>query len=346
VKELEKISRPRDAKKGSEIAESLAPLTDVLLGEALAAMLYAADLGDPDGPTLLGADVSRRHDFGFREVDSTRRQRVRWARPVPEVEMETPWHLRGSLLGLDVALGRLSMKRVDLEMPLKPALPSNDREGFLYSYALINAHALHDADAAAISASIARGGARVDTVTDEQAAAALAADVHMDGWRTRALRWTVRHDRARARSYFALPELMILGGQHDLSAFDAWGSAGTSLNGCFCLALAPSHQWRLLSGRQQLGVMAIPTPDLTLRIAVLVNDLHVPAVLAKTVAAAAMLNYVDSVRPNHPDDWLTVARGAGELTREQVEDYVAAAAADGPLIPVDDDKTAASEPGR
>jgi hypothetical protein len=226
------------------------------------------------------------------------------------------------------------MKRLDLDaMPPRPLLPSNDREGFIHTYALMNPSALHDDDAAAIASALARGAARVAAARDPAAAAVLAGEVEMDGWRARALAWTAAHDPARTSTFFSLPELMVLAGQDHLSRFDAWGASRAALDGCLCVTLTPSRAWRLVIGRQQLGLLGVATPDLNLRIAALLTDLQVPAVLAKSVASAAMLNYVDNVRPNHPDDWLSLVRGVGDLTREQVEDYVAAAAADGPLIP-------------
>jgi hypothetical protein len=38
------------------------------------------------------------------------------------------------------------------------------------------------------------------------------------------------------------------------------------------------------------------------------------------------------VRPNDPDDWLTLVRGAQEIQRDRVADYVAATTAEGSLV--------------
>ncbi len=43
---------------------------DIVLAEVLSSMAYALALGDPDGATLLGGDVARRHDFGVGSQDS------------------------------------------------------------------------------------------------------------------------------------------------------------------------------------------------------------------------------------------------------------------------------------
>jgi hypothetical protein len=49
-----------------------------------------------------------------------------------------------------------------------------------------------------------------------------------------------------------------------------------------------------------------------------------------------MQDFIDDVRPTDESDWITMTRSARTLTREQVEDYVAAATAAGPLMPDND----------
>ena len=67
----------------------------------------------------------------------------------------------------------------------------------------------------------------------------------------------------------------------------------------------------------------------------MLHDLHLPAALTPYVLTAAVQDFIDEVRPTDPDDWLTLVRSANQVTRERVEDYVAAAAAGGPLVPAD-----------
>ena len=47
-----------------------------------------------------------------------------------------------------------------------------------------------------------------------------------------------------------------------------------------------------------------------------------------------MQDFIDTVKPSDPGDWLTLARAARTATRERIEDYVAVATAAGPLMPV------------
>ena len=75
-----------------------------------------------------------------------------------------------------------------------------------------------------------------------------------------------------------------------------------------------------------------------LRVAVVLHNLHLPGVLGKSVLAAAMQDFVDSVNPTDGNDWLTLSRAAQAIAADRFEDYVAAAAADGPLLPDTSDR--------
>jgi hypothetical protein len=68
---------------------------------------------------------------------------------------------------------------------------------------------------------------------------------------------------------------------------------------------------------------------------VLLKQLQLPAALARVVLSAAMQDFIDQVKPTDEADWITMVRVARTLTREQVEDYMAAATATGPLVPDD-----------
>ena len=85
--------------------------------------------------------------------------------------------------------------------------------------------------------------------------------------------------------------------------------------------------------RRQIGLLAAVVPDLNLHVARMLLRLRLPAPLAKYVLSAAVLDFVEEVRGTDPDDWLSLVRGAAAVPQERIEDHVAAAAADGPLVP-------------
>ena len=95
--------------------------------------------------------------------------------------------------------------------------------------------------------------------------------------------------------------------------------------------VAPSFVHRAVTAAIVLPATLVA--DLPLRVAVMLHNLHLPAVLAKPALAAAMQDFIDSVNPTDGNDWLTLARAAQTVGRERFEDYIAAATADGPLLP-------------
>jgi hypothetical protein len=129
-----------------------------------------------------------------------------------------------------------------------------------------------------------------------------------------------------------MTELLFLGGvpTADLSA---WGMSALASSGCFCTRLASPNQWRSLIGRPQLGLMASTVADLNLHTAVMLRKLRLPAAVAKSVLSAAVQDFIDEARPTDFNDWLTLVRTAQAVPRERIEDYVAVATAEGPLVP-------------
>jgi hypothetical protein len=332
VEDLAKAVRNNDVKRLPRIGEPLLELSDELLSQTILSLAYACDLGDPDGTILLADDVSRRHDYGFAVKDSEIRARTAWMVPHQDVSPGVPWHVTGSLLGLDVALSPLSLRRMNFERVVEaPRLTSNQREAFALSVALLNPFALRDADRDAIADAIDRGRQRIGAlgVGDLDA---IGAELSLDGGRRRALAWALAHDRTRVDSMMTLSELMVLGGGQ-LERFDAWGMSMLTTMGCLCSRLTPPARWSTLFGRPQLGATAAGMADVNLQVAIRLKELQLPAPLARVVLAAAVQDYIDGVRPTEEADWITMTRAARAITREQVEDYLAAATAAGPLVP-------------
>jgi len=295
-------------------------------------------VGDPDGAVLLAGDVSHRHDFGFGVKDGTLRARAAWAVPRQDVAPGVPWHVNGSLLGLDLALAPLALRRLTFDHLMHaPKLTSNERDTFATSVALMNPYALRDADRDAIADAIARGAARLaDAMTNPAAFDAIAETLAIDAGRQRALRWTLAHEADRFPSMFTLSEQLFLGVGRELARVDlnAWGMSALGTAGCLCTRLVPPGRWWVLTGRPQLGVVATAIPDLNLHVARRLKELQVPAALTRVVVSAAMQDFLDEVQPADDSDWLTLARASRVATREEIEDYLASATADGPLVPI------------
>ncbi|MGH9174659.1 MAG: hypothetical protein ACRD1H_09885, partial [Vicinamibacterales bacterium] len=107
---------------------------DGLLGEALVALSYAADWSDARGMSGVAAAVASRHDFGFERTNQLARVRTAWALPRRVFPRGRPWHVEGAILGLDIALAPLALRRItDSLPPGVPALSSNERDTFVTS---------------------------------------------------------------------------------------------------------------------------------------------------------------------------------------------------------------------
>lgn len=333
IDDLSRAVKAGDFRRVPRIADPLLTLTDELLAQALLSFAYAVAAGEPDGALLLADDVSHRHDFGFAAKDADTRARIVWSVPRQEVSPGVPWHVSGSLLGLDVALASSALRRVNNERVLEaPRLTSNERDGFAVSVSLMNPFALRDADRDALAAALDRGASRVAALAGADDVDVVADAVAMEGGRRRALRWTLAHERDRLPSMFSATERLVLGGGRPAD-FHAWGMGVLTTVGCLCSHMMPPGRSALLAGRPQLGLTASGLPDVNLQIAVRLKELNLPAALARVVLSAAMQDFIDEAHPTDDADWLALARRARMFSREQVEDYVAAATANGPLVP-------------
>jgi hypothetical protein len=335
VDELIKAIKNKEVKRAARESGSLNELADELLAHALLSIAYAADVGDPEGTVLLAADVSHRHDFGFGGKDSDQRMRLTWSMPHPEVTPGIPWRVAGSLLGLDVALAPLALRRLNFERVLEaPKLTTNQRDAFAVSVALLNPYDLRDADRDRIADAIERGTRRVAALSGEGALDAAADEISVEPWRRRAIRWTLAHERDRVTSMLTLTELLVLGGGTP-SNLDAWGMVAVS-SGCLCPRLPRPGSWPSFVGRPQLGLVAAGVADLNLHVAVMLKEMGLPAALARVILSGAMQDFIDDVKPTDDGDWLTLVRRARTVPRDRVEDYIAAATAAGPLVPDSD----------
>jgi hypothetical protein len=333
IDELGRAERARDLKRAARLSEPLGELADQVLAHVLLSIAYAMEIGDPDSTVLLAGDVSRRHDFGFNQKSRELRMRAAWAVPRQDVSPGMPWRVSGSLLALDVGLAPLALRRVNFERVLEaPKITSNEREAFALSVSLINPFALRDADLDTIADAIATGRRRLQALSrDGHDLDPIADQLRLQGWRRRALRWTLANEPERASSLLSLTELLSLGGAR-LGELNAWGMAGVTLDGCLCSRLTPLGAWPILLGRPQLGLVAVGVADLHLQVAMILKELHLPSALAKVVLSAAVQDYIDEVSPTDAADWLTMVRTAWMVSPERVEDYMAAATAVGPLM--------------
>jgi hypothetical protein len=337
VEELDRAARGNDWRHAMRIGASLQQLADLSLGHALLSITYAAEIGDPEGPALLAGNVALRHEFGFsRRVATDNHPRAPWAMPRQEFQPGVPWHVTGSLLGLDVALAQLTLHRLAIDrFGVSPSLSSIEREAFPASVALLDPRRMKEADVEAIHAAIARGRIRVDELKGSRASlAAIADELSLDGYRQRAILWTLQHQPAAVGGHFSLAELLYLGGGAPGADLNAWGPSGVYGNGCACTWFPPANAWRVLAGRFQLPMMAATMGDLTLAVALKLQSGGFPVALVRPVLAIVMQDFFDEQTAAYGGDWQSLSQQAQEVGSRDLEDFVSAAATiNGPLVP-------------
>ncbi len=304
------------------------------LADALIALVYATALGDPDGPALLGADIITRHDFGLDAPAAARHPGRAWALPREHVGDGQPWRVQGSLLGLDLSLARLALRRLtDNEMPVEPTINLNDQLTIARTIFAMNAGELTDADRDRIVEAIERGRRRVGAAASDLAALrAVAAEAHLSAGIRETLTWLARRSPESIPAQFALRDLMWLG-QPELSQaeLDRWGVYAEGLTGRLVTAMPRAAEWEDFGGRPEGGVMGTQSPDLVLRLIQETARLKLPGRLVPSLLTFAAQDYWHDVSARFPDDWPAMARQALALSPSRVEDYVAALAGNGPL---------------
>ena len=349
--ELRRLRRVRERQGGSTLDAALAAVLDgkpagergrgknprVLLTETLVSLLYAAHLGDPDGQALQAGDVARRHTLTTITGLTAARKSDAWMLPREQFSAKG-WCVGGSLLGLETALGRLAVRRLDSStMPLEPRLSTNERNTLMLTAALMNPAAVTDATRDEIAAAIARGRARAAALRpDREEVDRIARAAGLSEWRREALAWALTHDPSTVVSRFSILELFWLGVPRPAvrASLNDWGVAVLTLTGCLCLEMPDAIAWEERTGRPATGQLATRGADVALQVADLLASLHLPASLAPGVVAYAMQDVSDQAQPSHFDDWDDFSRAVRDLTRERLIDYISALAADGPLVPM------------
>ena len=332
----ERIKRIRAQLPSPGLDAAIARNDPAQIVEALLVLVYTPALGDPDGPALLGGDVPTRHTFGLEGAAGLRRNSLAWSVPREQVGDGAPWHLEGSLLGLDLALARLALRRLsDDDMPVAPTINLNDQLTLSRTMVAMNPDDLRDADRDLIVEAVARGRRRVaDAGTNLSQLRALADEAGLTAAVKQTLPWTLTRTPDLVSALFALRDFMWLGRPElDPSALDLWGVYSDALDSRLRTRMPAPSPWDNLGGRADGGLIATQVPDLTLRMAEETARHRLPAQLVPALLVYATQDFWHDVESRFPDDWPAMARQALALSPSRVEDYVAGLTGSGPLRP-------------
>ena len=290
VTALDAIRDARNLSRVPDLSQRLMKAVDVLTADVLLSLLYAVHIGDPDSPLWLQGDVAFRHDFGLQNRDSLDPDLLSWSFSVEQ--LGTTWHVRGSLLGLDIGLARLRLPQVATGgPPAPPVMAPEDQRVFIETVTLFGP--AHGGDEAmhGVGDAIRAGRQRVTAAArNPEAIDRLAAIGHLGEWRRHfVLPWLTANTPADVLHAFSLTELYWIGLAGLVSApagADAWGTSAFPVSGCLCLRIPSPQAWEDVSGR----ISAVPPlmSDGTLRLAELMSELKLPAVLARHLMPVLM----------------------------------------------------------
>jgi hypothetical protein len=258
-----------------------------------------------------------------------------WQRPAPDQAAKAGRALAGSLFGLDLSLAAKRRRRLALDgIPHPPRLGSNDIASFVDMLALMNPRTLTDDDLAAIERAVASGREQLRAATDAASLDRLAGRVWMSELRRELLSWTLQQEPARVPALFSMAEIFWLGlPDPPFERLDAWGTSFEPQSGCFCLRFPLAGTWDRVAGRTGGRLLGAAVPDLMLRVVEHLAALKVPVALVPGVMAIATQDFIDGAPPMYGDDWVGIVGYAGQVSRETVQDYVAAVVAAGPVRP-------------
>jgi len=334
VRDLSRLEKPTDLSKAPRIVAPVVGLADYLLSETLVALAYAPHVGDPR--ELLGpeTDLSHRHNFGLTSRPGAPAvARRAWQRPGMDKAGNAGRAVSGSMFGLDLTLSRKRLRRLALDgIPHPPRLSSNDSSAFVDILALMTPRSLASDDLLSIERAITSGREQVRAATDTTALDLLAARVSMSESRRQLLVWTLHQEPARVPLLFSTAEMFWLGvNDHPSERLDSWGTSFEPQSGCYCLRFPATGTWDRVAGRLGGRLLGAAVPDLTLRVAEHMASLRVPVALFPGVLAMATQDFIDGAAPIYDDDWLGIVGYASHVSRETVQDYVAALVAAGPV---------------
>jgi hypothetical protein len=315
------------------VAAQLGRLSDVLLADTLRSLAYAPYLGDPDGPLLLGGDVSVRHDFGFSINDRDTRLHAAWSLPEAPTGHGLTWQVWGSLLGLDVGLASLALPRASMGTPdAEASITEGGRKALLQGLALLQTGVLDDAEMRRLAECVKQG--RTAAVTRDGAAADAGdgpAWRPLSPGRRRLLQWLAANTTGATDVRWAPSELQAACGGDRAVAWDRWGASQVAWDGSLRLGLVPSLQPLAVRARIDGGMTAAAFPDLVIRIAELADELQLPAAMVPPLVRSAVQDLLDQARSGIPDDWVAWTQFAASYPRASVEKAVSAFTADGIL---------------
>lgn len=310
---------------------AMGELSDALAACALLELAYAANMGWAEDLPLTAAAAARRHVF-TRDA-STRRGYVVWQPPSILTDTKGPWQVAGSVLGLDVALAPVALRRVS-RRPLSaaPLLNNADRAVFISTVAVLDRRDLSDEGQQALRAHVTRGRERLAAASSPADVARVSTVAGISPLRRALAAWLAGENRPALDGFFSLTELLHIGldGAPMPASLARWGNFEGSISGRLTTGDLPSLPWERYAGRSG-RLLALAVPDVQLSLALALAELDLPASLVPDLLPAATYDVINSAASRHTDDWQAMALRARSVDRLDAERYLGLLTTLGPL---------------
>ena len=325
----------------TKLREALYDLADALAAIAMMEITYAAGLGWAELLPVTADIAAGRHVFAMRATPPQPRD-IAWLPPRIATDTPEPWHVAGSLLGLDVTLAPIALRRLSLRPPpAPPTLPDAARGVMAATAVLHDRRAFSDAAQARLVDLLRRGRERLSSAKTPDDARRLARDAGTSHARQAIAGWLAGHDPDALRRFFSLAELVRAGleGSPLPAELAGWGQSSPPFAACLGTGLLPAWPWERYAGRGNTGSVIYAVPDLQLALAAGLAELDLPAILVPDLMSSAVLELLNTVPSRHPNDWQALVRQIGNLGTADVERYLGLLTTDGPLRLQDEGQT-------
>ena len=324
---LKRIRVEKDVPKAMRERRAIVEMVDDVAGEILPSLAYALAVSPTGLAPRTFADSARLHTLFSREETGSWGSYA-WSPGEITNRDAGGTAIRGSLLGLDLARSQDLLSRAPGAVQRQGTGGGSLHEmtqRILVDRAALRAPAAWVADAAAVTAGLTRGRARLAALktgappwpafSDEMTKAGLSQS------RQNQLRWVLeRNDRADADAILSMSDLYHLGSAEDLPA--GWGQSGRVIDGCWCargLDRGPVERFRGYT----VAYVAVMVSDLPLRLAEVLAELRIPADVLEPMLMFALQDVLDQTSQFVADDWEPLT-WSGRLTTARVEAYLQA----------------------
>jgi hypothetical protein len=320
----------RDRDRLPRAAGMLRRAADIVAADAAIALVYACALQDPNSALGMSRELPRRHRLG-REPASAQKW-TPWSMPFERQSDGGARHIGGAILALDTSVPQLSVRRMRTSRPeQEPNLGLMIADGLWRTAAVHAEWTVSDEEIAALDGARERGAALVEgwsRAFDERILDRAGIAGPRAGW----LRWSAARG-AIDDDVLRLEDLVRLAGEGHPPA-SRWG-ARQDVSRCLCAGM-PRVPGEKRGPPGHIEVEALSLAEPSLRVARELRVRRAPAALAPGVLMLFTAELVDHAIVPFPTDVHAVIGLVHQVPSARFDDFVAAVAARGPLVPIEE----------